>query len=122
MVKIKENRIREKRIMDEIIVDCYDETEKSMGWYYYLEENLNFPFTAKCIIKKSTSPLKKGEIVIVTGMAAEDECDHEMFVKIRWQKSNLAVPLIQLEGSKVSKETREAIGDWHYWVKRGYEL
>ena len=122
MSKVKENKVREKRIIDEIIVDCGNEQEQAMGWYYYLEDNLDFPFTAKCIIKRPTSPLKIGETVEVTGMAHEDECEHEMFVAIRWQKYILAVPLIQLEGIKVSKETREAIGDWHYWVNRGYEL
>jgi len=93
-----------------------------MGWYYYLEDNLNFPFTARCIIKRLTSPLKNGEIVEVTGMAPEDECQHEMFVNIHWQKSVIAIPLVQLEGIKIGSETREAIEDWHYWVKRGYEL
>ena len=121
MSKVKGNKVREKRIIDEIIVDCGNE-EQAMGWYYYLEDNLDFPFTAKCIIKRPTSPLKIGEIVEVTGMAHEDECEHEMFVTIRWQKRSLTVPLIQLEGIKVSKETREAIGDWHYWINRGYEL
>lgn len=122
MGMVKENKIREDRITDEIIVDCYNEEEQAMGWYYYLEDNLDFPFTAKCIFKRQTSPLKIGEVVEVIEMATEDECEHEMFVKICWQKRVLSVPLKQLEGIKVNKETREAIGDWHYWVKRGCEL
>jgi hypothetical protein len=32
-------------IENEIIVDCYDEYEVSMGWYYYMEETLKFPFS-----------------------------------------------------------------------------
>ena len=122
MVIVKENRVRETRIINEIIVDCYNEAEQAMGWYYYLEDILNFPFTAKCILKRQTSPLKIGEVVEVIKMASEEECEHEMFVKVRWQKRILAVPLMQLEGIKVSQKTREAIGDWHYWVNRGYKL
>ncbi len=38
MPKPKLNKSREQRIHDEIIVDCYDETERAMGWYYYLED------------------------------------------------------------------------------------
>ncbi|MEW6558093.1 MAG: calcium-binding protein [Elusimicrobiota bacterium] len=121
-VTIKENKIRENRITNEIIVDCYDEEEQAMGWYYYLEDKLSFPFTAKCIMKRPTSPLRSGDIVEVIGMASEDECQHEMFVNIRWQKSIISVPLSQLVGIKLRDKTYEAIEDWHYWVKRGYEL
>ena len=44
MITIRENKVREKRIMNDIVVDCYNEQEQAMGWYYYLEDNLNFPF------------------------------------------------------------------------------
>ena len=27
---------RKDRIEDEVIVDCYDEYEMAMGWFYYL--------------------------------------------------------------------------------------
>jgi hypothetical protein len=27
-----------------IIVDAYNEEEQAMGWYYYLDGKLNFPF------------------------------------------------------------------------------
>ncbi|MFH0795897.1 MAG: calcium-binding protein [Candidatus Omnitrophota bacterium] len=122
MVTIKENKARENRITNEIIVDCYNEEEQAMGWYYYLEDKLRFPFTAKCIMKRSISPIRSGDIVEVIGMAPEEECQHEMFVNIRWQKSIIAVPLAQLDGINVRNKTRESIEDWHYWVKRGYEL
>ncbi len=55
-------------------------------------------------------------------MAPADDCEHEMFVMIRWNKRALAVPLAQLEALNVDEKTAEVIGDWHYWVDRGYEL
>jgi len=122
MVMVKENRTHEKHIVDEIIADCYGQGEQAMGWYYYLEENLNFPFIARCIMKKLTSPLKNKEIIEVIGMAPEYECQHEMLVNIRWQKDIMSVPLAQIEGIKVKNKTREAIENWHYWVKRGYKF
>ena len=30
----------------EIVVDAYDSEEQAMGWYSYLEDNLQFPFQA----------------------------------------------------------------------------
>ena len=55
-------------------------------------------------------------------MASDEECMHEMFVLIRWKHRQLAVPLMQLEGIQVDKETQQAIEDWHYWVNQGDEL
>jgi len=122
MSEVKENRRREQRIDSEIIVDAYDETERALGWYYYLEDKLNFPFRAKCIAKRIISPLAEGEVVQVEAMAPEDECMHEMFVEVAWQGRKLAVPLSQLQPIKVDMETREAVKDWHYWVTRGYQF
>ena len=113
---------REERISMEIIVDAYGPEEQAMGWYYYLDDKLHFPFSARCVAHRRTSPLKPGDEVEVVGMPPEEDCEHEMFVLINWKGSQLAVPLMQLEGIQVDEETQQAIEDWHYWVGRGYEL
>jgi Calcium binding len=122
MVRIKEDKIREERIIMDIVVDAYNEEERSMAWYYYLENKLRFPFKGECIATRKTSPLVIGEKVEVTKMAPEIECEHEMFVMIRWQKGSLSVPLAQLKPSKANRQTLQAAADWQYWVKRGYEF
>src|SRR5919108_4211730 len=83
---------------------------------------LHFPFAARCTAERSISPLRVGDEVEVVGMAPEEECQHEMFVLIRWERRSLAVPLAQLEGVAVDEQTRQAIEDWQYWVAQGYEL
>jgi hypothetical protein len=114
---------REERIHMEIVVDANGPEEQVMGWYYYLDDNMQFPFKARCIAERATSPLEPGDAVEVLEMASEDNCKHEMFVLIRRQKSRkLAVPLSQLEGIQVDEQTQQAIEDWHYWVNRGYEF
>lgn len=40
------SKAREDRIQMEIIVDADGPEEQAMGWYYYLEEKLAFPFRA----------------------------------------------------------------------------
>ena len=122
MSKMKKNKAREDRITMEIVVDAYDEDERAMGWFYYLEDKLRFPFKAQVIAKRLTSPLKRGETVQVEGLAPGDECEHEMFVELTWQGRKLAVPVSQLKPIKVDSETREAIEDWHYWVSQDYEF
>ena len=113
---------REQRITMEIVVDAYTPEEQAMGWYYSLEDQLRFPFAGRCIAERSISPLRVGDEVDVIGMAPEEECQHEMFVLIPWERRTLAVPLSLLEGVTVDKQTRQAIEDWQYWVAQGYEL
>lgn len=93
-----------------------------MGWYYYLEGKLEFPFKVRCVAFRSVSPLKKGEEVEVLAMAREDDCMREMFVLTRFAGRKLAVPLSQLEVLEAGRETRQAVDDWHYWVAMGYEF
>jgi hypothetical protein len=123
MVKRKKDAAREKRIIMEIVVDANDDEERAMGWYYYLDDTLSFPFTATYIEKRSTSPLRLKDEVDVISMAPEVECLREMFVMIPWEKDGLAVPLSQLKLIRQTCETtRQAVGDWHYWEEMGYEF
>ena len=123
MPKAKKDPKRERRIAMEIVVDCYGPDEQAMGWYCYLEEKLEFSFTAVSIPERAISPLRKGDNVEVVEMAPEDECRHEMFVGMRWERRPLAVPLSQLRPIRATdKQTKEAVADWHYWVAQGYEL
>lgn len=122
MNRIERDEEREARIENEIIVDAYDPEEQVIGWYYYLDDRVDFPFFARCIEEKRAAPLKLNETVEVIGMASEDECMNEMFVEIKGRGRDFAVPLAQLEPIKVDNITQQAIADWHYWVKRGYQL
>jgi hypothetical protein len=122
MAKRKRDPVREERIHNEAVVDAYGPEEKALGWYYYLEGKIRFPFPAKCIIAKVVSPLFKGETVEVRSLAPEDACASDMLVLIRWQGRKMAVPLSQLTALDADESTTEAIADWHYWVAQGYQF
>jgi hypothetical protein len=122
VAKVKKDSRREHRIAMEIVVDAYDDVERSLGWYYYLEEHLQFPFTATCIAKRPISPLRVKDEVEVLKMAPENECENEMFVMIKWEKEGLAVPLSQLKPIAVDVETKQGVEDWHYWVQQNYQF
>ena len=111
----------EERIDYEIVVDCYDSEEVAMGWYYYLEDHLAFPFVATCKKALKASPLKKAEEVTVTGMGDINYCSSTMLVQVKWKNRSLSVPLSQLELDEESDDenTLQAIGDWEYWVESG---
>lgn len=114
------NRAREKRIAHDIAVDCYTAEESALGWYYYLEGKLSFPFAARCLAARSVSPLKKGETAQVVALVHEDDCLAEMFVLIAFGGRRVGVPLAQLKPVKADRTTCEAVEDWHHWLARGY--
>jgi hypothetical protein len=122
MAKPKQDKRREQRIEQEIVVDAYDAEERAMGWYAYLEDQVRFPFAGKCIAPRALSPLRKGQEIAVVDLAPAQECEHEMFVMITWEDRKLAVPVAQLEVIRADKATRQAVEDWHYWVHQGYEF
>jgi len=122
MAKTMRNKQRKQRIQEEIVVDAYGAEEKAMGWYYYLEEQLRFPFRAKCVAPRAISPLRKGQEVEVVGLAPADECESEMFITVPWEQRTLAVPLAQLEPIRADQATQQAVADCHYWVEQGYKF
>jgi hypothetical protein len=122
MAKSRRNSSRERRIEQEIVVDAYTPEECATSWFYYLEDKLKFPFKAKCIARRSISPLKIGEEVQVLSLAKEEDCRAEIFVLIRFAGRNLGVPLAQLEVAVGSAEMCHAVEDWRYWVALGYKF
>jgi len=116
----REDEVRERRITMEIVVDAYTEDERITGWHCYLEENLEFAFTARCISEHPLSPLLTGDEVEVIQMAPIEDCEGGMMVEAEWLEDDLLLPLEQLEGVGVEEGTREAVEDWHYWVAQGY--
>lgn len=122
MVEVEKDEAREYRISMEVIVDAYGAVEQAMGWYYYLDDKITFPFLARCSRTVAISPLREGEQVTAVRMAPEDECLGEMFVEINWQERIYCVPLAQLLPLDVDEQTKEAVEDWHYWTARGCRL
>lgn len=114
--------IRESRIDMEAVVDTYDEVERAMGWYYYLEDRLNFPFQAEWINNKGD----RGMEVTVVEMSSEDDCLQDMLVEVGYKEGELedvfTARLADIQPLDVDEATREAIADWHYWLARGYEF
>ena len=118
----RKNREREQRIDNEILVDAYDEEEHVLSWYYYAENEMQFPFPARCLLAEESSPLRKGEEGEVIGLPSEESCRQELRVRIRWQGRPLAVPLAQLKPLKTDRNTEQLIEDWQYWTRVGYQF
>jgi hypothetical protein len=117
----EKDAVREERIINEIIVDAYDSSERAMGWYYYLDENITFPFYAVCIKFDKRTPLEKGDEIPVLQLSGENYCEQDIYVDMPWEGRTLAVPLAQIRPiATTDDDTIEAIKVWHYWKKQGY--
>ncbi len=120
MKRLELDERREKRIDTEILADAFDEQERAMGWYYYLANTVEFPFTAKCLHSWHKSPLAENDEVEVSGMSPESKCLREIFVEAEWNGKTITAPLAQLKATQPDEQTQQALDDWHYWVGRGY--
>ena len=126
MANVELDKSREYRIDYEIIVDAYNDDEVAMGWYYYLNDNLNFPFLAKWKKKnRKTGKLEEIEIKVL-GMESEDDCLEDMYVEVSFvgEDDDIldTVSLSDIEAIEPDEKTKQALEDWHYWIGRGNQL
>ena len=120
----KDDENFDQRLSFEIIPDAHDAEEQALDWFSYLEEHLQFPFQAECVLPNAR-PLHSVLVseVNVVGLPSEDVCkardvcQHQVAGTDRW-----LCRLLNLTGVEVDEETEQAIQDWHTWVDRGYEL
>jgi hypothetical protein len=119
MSRVGTDEARENRIVMEIVVDAYGEEEQFLGWYYYLEGKLNFPFRA-LLIENNRAP-KEIEIVEI---APEEDCieSHDMLVGVQDDGDVQYVRLAKIQAPEADDLTQEAIADWHYWIAMGYQF
>jgi Calcium binding len=126
MASVERDETREHRIETEIIVDADDKEDRAMGWYYYLDDTLNFPFMAKWKKKSRKSSAIEEKQVEVLGMAPEDECLKDMYVEVAsigGKEDDVdSAKLSEIEAIDADDETQEAIADWLYWLARGYKF
>lgn len=106
---------RDKRIEDEIIVDCYDDYEVKSAWECYLADNIHFPFPAKTKIKN-----KQGEEVLMEVEVLRLDKKSGLRVEVTQKDSEFvfSVRLLDLKEVRGNFETRHAINDWKYWKRR----
>ena len=111
----------EERIENKVVVDAYDQEDRAMGWWYYVQDNCTFPFQAKCISREGISPLRIGDQVQIFDIGMDEDCEHRIFVEIKWKEYEFSVPLEQLEAIDVDDDTQQVLDDRVYWCDMCYE-
>ncbi len=102
-------------IEDEITVDCYDEVEANMGWYYFMSDSLEFPFMAKAKIKKRNGTIEEHTVEVVSDATdAERFGGEEYFVHMDYEGILMKVEVRDLQPIDASEHTLRALAVWRY--------
>ncbi len=93
-----------EKLIEEATVDCYDESECLSGFAVMMEDNLEFPFTAKVI----------GEEVIVTGVTEEKD---KILAKCERKGKKYNIDILDIEFTSLVKgsEWIDAYKKWKGW-------
>jgi hypothetical protein len=115
MAKIHDEE-RESRITDQVIVDCYSESEEMMGWYYYVDDGLAFPLKGLANIPTTSGKTvqKKVKIVKIDPDSGKGKPLRIGVVENGGRVISFISPeyLIRIEESP---ESTDIINDWLYW-------
>lgn len=110
---------REERIQNEIIVDAYNDEEVKMGWYTYMQDELQFPFTATTMIKRRSGQYKKQTIDVLDLAEADDNYfGNDMMLEAAYTEDIFIVPMTELTNIQADESTTQALEDWKYWKKK----
>lgn len=107
---------RENRILDEIIVDAYGEAEQLMGWFYYFQDNLEFPIkaTVKFRLRGGGGEIKKVKIVEVDPKSENGRALRLGIVEGKSERIQYISPE-EIASLDTSDENLQIINDWLYW-------
>ncbi len=102
-------------IDDEITVDCYDEEEANMGWYYFMSESLEFPFRALTKIKKRNGTTEERTLEVVSDATDAERFGGEAFyVNVDYEGILMKVEVRDLQPIDASENTLRALAVWRY--------
>ncbi len=110
----------EKKIYNDILVDCKDEYDQNMSWYYYVQDEMDFPFEAEIELKKRKGEkvLKKVNVINLSEDDTNFERGFELKVAIELDDYIIEVPLRDLVEIEATERTIETIETWKYWIKK----
>ena len=107
---------RENRIIHEVIVDCYDDSEEQMGWFYYMYDGLTFPFNGLANIPTTSGKTVQKKVKIMKiDPKSEEGNPIRIGVTENGSRQISFISLEDLSRVETSDENLDIINDWLYW-------
>ncbi|AFM03480.1 hypothetical protein Fleli_1035 [Bernardetia litoralis DSM 6794] len=107
----------EEIITNEIIVDAYTDQEANTGWGIYMEENINFPFEAEYLVRRSSAANEWKEVGIIGNCTdSSDYGGGEYYFSALLEDVDIIVPveINELKNIKADEQTLETLQVWEY--------
>ncbi len=114
------NKEYDEKLYDEILVDCRDEYEQNMSWFYYAQDEMEFPFEAQIELRKRKGG-KQSRRIKVINLSNNDtnfERNFDLKVDIELDDYIIEIPLAELFDVEANENTDEIIKIWKYWIKK----
>ena len=105
-------------ITNEIVVDAKDADDVAMGWLYYMQAELLFPFEAKMEVKNRNEE-KSVVRIDVLDLSPDNENNNspEVILEVSEKGSErvMDVRISKLQDVKADESTKNAVAIWKYW-------
>lgn len=112
-------------IMLEIVVDAKDDDDVAMGWFYYMQDELEFPFEAEMEAKNRRGEKSVIEIDVL-GLSSDNENNNspEVILEVSEKGSErvMNVGISKLQNAKGDESTQNAVAVWKYWQAGKYRV
>jgi Calcium binding len=102
------DRERLKELIDEAIVDCYDEFEQATGLFVKIEDNVRLPFRTRVL----------GAEVAVVALEQDDRGGIAAVCEREGERQRIALTDLPLPSSP--PEGAEWIAAYHHWARHGW--
>jgi Calcium binding/KTSC domain len=110
------NSDRENRITNEVIVDCYDDSEIAEAWFVYLNDEVTFPFLAVVRLpQKGGQTIEKTMEVVCMDTDAHDSRSLRICIAEPEEDDVQMVSLSALVKVDTTPENLQVLNDWLYW-------
>lgn len=112
-----------EKIDSEIIVDCYEDHEIDMGWYYFFQGELEFPFEAEIEIKDRNGDKRMIEVDILGIGTEEGDFDSTgILFEISPKGMDMVIELsiTKLQNIKGGKLVLDTFKIWDFWKSGRY--
>jgi len=112
-------------IMMEIVVDAKDDDDVAMGWFYYMQDELEFPFEAEMESKNRRDETTVIQVdVLDLSSSNQNNTSPEVILEVSEKGSErvMDVRISKLQNIKGEESTENAVAIWKYWEAGKYRV
>ena len=117
---MNKNHLFDEIIRNEILVDYKDIYERNMSWFYYIRDEIEFPFIAYIEFKDLERRKLFRKINVLDLLDYDPGFEHNLELKVEFQMSDyiMECPISKLEKIKAPESTIKVIELWKYWISQ----